>query len=610
MQLEFQKDPAIPVRIGIHIGDILISEEDIIGDGVNIASRIESLVVPGSVFISERVFDEIKNHPSIETAFLKTFNLKNVKKPMEVYAISNKGLIVPKIEDIKGKTEEELSSLSEKQKETKPRLKKGVSLGITITSIIALLIFLYFKFGANSSASSIIPERSIAVLAFENMSGDPEQDYFSDGISEEILNVLTTVEGLKVAGRTSAFSFKGKNEDIRSIGEKLNVAMVLEGSVRKAGNRVRITAQLINVEDGFHLWSETYDREMEDIFVIQDEISAKIVEKLKLQVQGSSEDAGGTQNIEAYDLLLKGVYFLNKDYEGTKKAMDCFQKAIELDPEYAEAYALIGDAYINYAAYGFLSSADAFSNARTAAQKAISLNERDPHAHKILAYVHFNYDWNWEAALSEYNKALQDGLDDPDHFITFYDIWLNKDYEHAIRVCEQKLEYDILQIESHWHLGFCNFFAGNFEQALKSFNNSLELDPNYSEGHRWKGSTLAQLGRFEEAIQSVERALVITQGSGPASFDLLRVKVLMGNNEEEVLVTIKEWEKSGENIDPMGSAILYAMLGMQDDAMVWLEKGYRQRSHMMTSLKALWVWDPYRADPRFIEIYDRMNFPE
>ena len=199
------------------------------------------------------------------------------------------------------------------------------------------------------------------------------------------------------------------------------------------------------------------------------------------------------------------------------------------------------------------------------------LNEKEPRAHKILAYVHLNYDWDWKAALSEYNKAIQYGLPDPDHFITFYDIFINEDFEHAIRVSEQKLQMDLLQIESHWHLGFCNLFAGRFEEALASFNNALELDPNYSEGHRWKGVTLAYMDRFEEAVQSVEKALVITQGHGPANFDLLIVKTLKGNNEE-VLQTIKDWEKSGEYIDPMGPAMLYAMLGMQDDAMVWLGK--------------------------------------
>jgi len=590
MQIGFQQDPAIPVRIGIHTGDIIFSEEEIIGDGVNVASRIESLAVPGSIFISEKVYDEIKNQESIKASILKTFKLKNIETPIKVYAISNAGLIVPNPEDIKGKTETDPTSLPEKQEQNKSKIRKGVSLAIIIATIIATLIVIYLKFGTSIKSSSGNLEKSIAVLAFENMSGDPDQEYFSDGISEEILNSLTNIDGLKVAGRTSAFSFKRKNEDIRIIGEKLNVKMVLEGSVRKSGNRMRITAQLINVEDGFHIWSETYDREIEDIFAIQEDIANRIVEKLKLQVQESAKDAVRTHNIEAYDLLLKGIYFLNKDYEGTKKALEYFQKAVEFDPDYATAYALIGDTYTNYAAYGFMSNAEAYSHARTAAQKAISLNEHEPRAHKILAYVHLNYDWDWEAALSEYNKAIQYGLDAPNHFITFYDIFVVEDYEHAILVSEQILEKDPLQIEGHWHLGFCNLLAGRFEEALESFNNALELDPNYSEGHRWKGVTLAYMDRFEEAIQSVKKALEITHGQGPANIDLLMVKTLMGNNDE-VLQILKEWEKSGEHIDPMGPA-------------------YRERSLFIISLKAYKVWDNLREDPRFKEIYDRMNFPE
>ncbi len=479
---------------------------------------------------------------------------------------------------------------------------------VSIVIIVGLLIVNIYGSRKQTKEFSNL-EKSIAVLAFENMSGDPDQEYFSDGVSEEILNSLTSVDGLKVAGRTSAFSFKGKNEDIRSIGEKLGVNMVLEGSVRKAGTQVRITAQLINVEDGFHLWSETYNREMEDIFAIQDEIAAKIVEKLKLQFMESSEIELRTQNMEAYDLLLKGIYFLNKDFEGTKKAMEYFQKAVELDSEYAKAYAWIGDAYTNYASYGFMASSEALSLARTAAQKAISLNEQEPRAHKILAYVHLYYDWDWEAALSEYNKAIQYGLDDPDHFITFYDIFINEDYEHAIHVSKQKLENDPLQIESHWHLGFCNLLAGRFEEALASFDNAVELNPNYSEGHRWKGVTLANMEKFEEAVYSLEKALEITLGEGPANFDLLRVKIKMGN-KDEVLQILNDWERSEEYIDPMDMAQSYAMLEMRDNAIVWLEKSYRERSYLVVTLKAQSIWDPYRDDPRFMEIYNKMNFPK
>ena len=607
MQHGFLSDPSIPVRIGIHTGDIIFSDEEIIGDGVNIASRIESLAVPGSVFISEKVYDEIKNQASIHTARLRTFRLKNVTKPIEVFAISNVGLIVPSPEDIVGKTSP--GNIFSPANREKSKIGKVVFLFTIAVSIIAITLLLYLKMGNRGKVPLDNPEKSIAVLAFDNMSGDPDQEYFSDGVSEEILNALTNVNGLKVAGRTSSFSFKGKDEDIRSIGEKLDVKMVLEGSIRKAGSQVRITAQLINVEDGFHLWSETFDRQMEDIFAIQDEIAAKIVQKLKLQFMEPSRREVQTQNPEAYDLLLKGVYFLDKDFEGTKKAMDYFKKAVELDPGYATAYALIGDAYTDYAAYGFLSNAEAFSNARIAAQKAISLNIGESRAHKVMAYVHLYYDWDWEGALSEYNLAIEYGMNDPDHFITFYDMFVNEDFAHAIHVCQQILEKDPVEIQSHWHLGLCYYMAGRNEEAIIAFNNALELDPNYSEGYRWKGTALSSMQKHEEAISNIEKALEITNGEGPAILDLMMAKIKKGE-KDEVVQNLNQWINSGVRVEPMAPAILYALLGNEIEAFKWLEKSYQERSLFIITLKILDVWDPYRDDPRFIKIFERMHFPE
>ena len=603
MQLGFREDPAIPVRIGIHTGDIVFSEEEVIGDGVNVASRIESLAVPGSVFISDKVYDEIKNQESIKTSMLKIFKLKNIEKPIAVYAISNAGLVVPKPEDIQGKVEFDPSTIPDKRDQVKTKVRTRVAWAMGIIFISALLLFTYLKFDLHFSASTEVQQASIAVLAFENMSGDKEQEYFSDGISEEILNSLANVEGLKVAGRTSAFSFKGKNEDIRTIGDKLDVKLVLEGSVRKAGEQVRITAQLINVEDGFHLWSETYDREMKDIFAVQGEIAKRIVEKLKLQVQESNENQ--PQNTEAYDLLLKGSYFFNKGYEYKTKAMEYFEKAVELDPYYAEAHAFIGETYLHYAGLEILTTAEAYSKARTAAQKAISLNEHQPRAHKVLAYIHLFYDWDWEATLYEYSKAVEYGLSEQNEFITYYDIFVNKDYDHAIGVSERILEIDPLHVESHWQLGLCNYFSGRYEEALIAFNNALELDPNYIEAHHWKGVVLGYLGRYEEAINSIEKALDLSQSIVLPNFDLFVVKIQMGK-KDEVLQTLKP----EEFIEPLNPAMLYTLLEMPDEAIFWLEKGYRERSLMMLTLKHFSIWDPIRDDPRFIDIYNRMNFQE
>jgi adenylate cyclase len=601
IQSELQKEPVIPLRIGLHVGDIVYSDDGVYGDAVNIASRIESLSVPGAVLISEKVYDEIKNHQEFNTVSLGEYELKNVKQPIEVYAVGNEGLVVPQKEQIKGKTSEKKNDLP------KPTwLLRKLVLSILMIIILSFAgYFIYKSLDTGEQGNGVVSEKSIAVLAFENMSGDPDQEYFSDGISEEILNSLVHITGLKVAGRTSAFSFKGKNEDIRTIGHKLDVSMVLEGSVRKAGNQIRITAQLINVEDGFHIWSETYNREMKDIFTVQEDIAYRIVEKLKLHVQETSKNRVGTQNMEAYEMLLKGIYFLKKGFEGKKKAMEYFQKAVELDPDYAEAYAFIGETYQQYAGYNLMSSADANSKARIAAQKAISLNEHEPRAHKVLAYIHLFYDWDWEATLTEYNKAIQYGLPHQNEFITFYYLLIKNEYDQAIRISEQILETDPLDIESHWQLGMCNYFAGRFEEALVSFNNALELDPNFSEAHNWKGVVLGHLGKFDEAISSLEKALAITQGEGMAGINLLAVKILMGK-KDEVLPIIK----SREYIDPIDPALLYILLGMFDEAFIWLEKGYRERSIAMISLKHFWIWDPIRNDPRFIDIYNKMNFPD
>jgi TolB-like protein/class 3 adenylate cyclase len=602
IQTELQKEPKIPLRIGLHIGDIVYSDDGVYGDAVNIASRIENLSVPGGVLISAKVFDEIKNHREFKTVFLEEHELKNVKHPIEVYAISNEGLVVPQMDQLKEKK-------SGKKGETFKISRKILTRIILSTLIITILgiagLYLYNLLDIRQPGKEINSEKSIAVLPFVNMSGDLNQDYFSDGISEEILNSLAKLEELKVAGRTSSFSFKGKNEDIRTIGDKLDVKLVLEGSVRKAGNQVRITAQLINVEDGFHLWSETYNRKMEDIFTVQEDIANRIVEKLKLQVQEPSEDKGGTQNTEAYELLLKGSYFFHRGFEGKKKALRYFQKAVELDPGYAEAHAFIAETYQQYAGYNLMSSAEANARARTAAKKAISLDEFEPRAHKVLAYIHLYYDWDWEATLSEYNKAIQYGLPHQNEFIIFYYLFIKNDYDQAIRISEQILESDPLHIEKHWQLGMCNYMAGRFEEALVSYNNVLELDPNYSEAHNWKGVVLAHLGKFDEAVSSLEKAMEITRGEGMANINLLAVKILMGKRDEVLPIL-----KSREYIDPIDPAMLYTLLGMFDEAIFWLEKAYRERSIAMVTLKNYWIWDPIRQDPRFITIYNRMNFPD
>ena len=613
LQLEYLQDPVIPVRIGIHSGDIIYSDEEVIGDGVNVASRIESLAVPGSVLISEKVYDEIKNQPSIQTHSLKTFELKNVTKTMEVFTISNKGLVIPNIEDIKGKAKDALAD-TKKTEEKKQLIKKHKKLNWALYSIIGLLViitayFIYQNVFLSNQRSHHL-DKSIAVLAFNNMSNDPNQEYFSDGISEEILNSLVKVKGLKVAGRTSSFSFKGKDTDIRTIGNKLDVSMVLEGSVRKSENRVRITAQLINVADGYHIWSEQYDRELKDIFSIQEEIASKIVTMLRLTILKTEELKQPTNNMEAYDFYLKGLHAISLDMDGIDDALNYFQKAIELDPEFALAYAGKGDAYLNASAYGILRVDKAMMEARKAAKKSIMMDSKQPYGHDVLAYVHLFYDWDWEAAKSEYEKAIELGFNDPDYFITWYEALLFENYDKAIHDSKIILKRDPLSIEAHWQLGLCYYLGRKYNEAITSFQNALELNPEYSEAYRGIGASYFQLKMYAQSLSALEKALQLTQSRGPAVMDLLAVLGASGQKVElkgriDDLLEIKKQH----TVPPIVFAIGYAYLGDMDEAFKWLEETYSERFLWLLSIKVAPDWDIFRNDIRFEEFIKRMNFP-
>lgn len=452
-------------------------------------------------------------------------------------------------------------------------------------------------------------DKSIAVLPFVNMSSDVENEYFSDGITEEIINALTTIKGLKVIARTSAFEYKNKNIDVRTIGNQLGVSTVLEGSVRKANNRVRITAQLINTNNGIHYWSKNFDRELEDIFDLQDEISILLADQIRenfghIEIP-SSLNTSQTHNVEAYDLWLKGSYYLKrKDFEDVKNAMKFFKAAIKYDPDYAEAYAFLGEAYIHAAALNILPNEEGNDLARNAANKAIELNAENAKAHMVLAYIELFSAWNWEAALVEYDKAIKYGQSDQNEFITYYYIFIKEDFERAIQIAKREIEIDPLHVHTHWQLGLTYYFARRFEKSKVAFNKALEIDPNYGEALRFRGLVQAYLGNYKDALIDINGALELLGGLGLANLDLLIVKILMGKKNE--VLSILNKSKFVDSSDP---AILYSLLSMPNEAIYWLDKAYEERSVTLSTLKNYWVWDNIRDNDRFKEIYAQMNFP-
>ncbi|MEP0365438.1 MAG: helix-turn-helix domain-containing protein [Cyclobacteriaceae bacterium] len=451
--------------------------------------------------------------------------------------------------------------------------------------------------------------KSIVVLPFVNMSADSENEYFSDGITEEIINALTTVKGLKVIARTSSFAFKNKNIDVRTIGNQLGVSTVLEGSVRKAENRVRITAQLISTYDGTHYWSKNFDRDLEDIFTLQDEISVLLADQIRenfghIEIPSVLHPTT-THNVEAYDLWLKGSYHLKrKDFEDIKAAMKLFKAAIKVDPNYSDAYAFLGETYIQAATLNMLPNEEGNNLARIAAKKAINLNAENATAHLVLAYIELFSAWNWEAALIEYDKAIKYGHPEQNEFITYYYIFIKEDFDTAIEVAKWQTETDPLDVHTHWQLGLTYYFARRFEDSIVAFNKALEIDPNYAEALRFRGLVNGYLGKFKDALIDINKALELIGGLGLANLDLLVLNILMGKNEE--VLAILEKTKFLDSSDP---AILYSLLNMPEEAIYWLDKAYEERSVNMATLKTFWVWDNLRDNTRFKEIYDQMDFP-
>ena len=456
---------------------------------------------------------------------------------------------------------------------------------------------------------------SIAVLSFTNMSADKDQEYFCDGMAEEIINALTRVEGLRVVARTSAFAFKGKSEDIREIGRKLDVRMVLEGSVRKAGGRLRITAQLINVADGYHLWSERYDRQMEDVFAIQDGISQAVVNTLKIKLVGERETVfvkRPTENLEAYNLFLKGRFFWSKrTEEGLKKGIQYFQQAIRKDPGYAFAYAGLADSYSLLCSYHILSPNDAIPSARVAATKAMELDNTLAEAYEALAHVRILHDWNWLDAEREFRRAIELN---PAYATAHqrYSLYLTVmgQMDAAIAEIGRAQELDPLSLIINTDVGLVFYTAGQYDRAIEQCRQALEIDPNFSVAHFALGLTYEQRGMYEQAIAELQKAITL-------SGDLTVVKAALGHvyaasgNSREAKKVLDELHAVSKRryVSPYSIAVIYAGLGENDRAVEWLQKSYEERSVWLIHLHL--KVDPrlqmLHQDPRFLALLKKMG---
>jgi serine/threonine protein kinase/Tfp pilus assembly protein PilF len=458
---------------------------------------------------------------------------------------------------------------------------------------------------------------SIAVLPFTNLSADKEQDYFCDGMAEEVINALSQIEDLRVVARTSAFAFKDKHEDIREIGRKLNVENLLEGSVRKSGNRLRITAQLINVSDGYHLWSERFDRDLADVFAIQDEISLAIVDKLKVKLLGDEKKKllkRYTQNLEAYDLYLKGRYHWNRRTpESLRKAMIYFEQVIQKDPNYALAYAGLADCYSMLAQVYVLAPKEAFPKAKALAKKALEIDETLAEAHTSLAFVLSIFDWDWANAGSEYRRAIELNP----NYATAHQ-WFAKDLvsigrkSEAIQEVYKSLEIDPLSLIINLGAGYVYLDAGYEDKAIEQAEKILDMDPAFGFAHLLLAEVNQRRGKYDEAVQEYLKGLCFGELLSEQEVVILREAYASSGwtGYLRSLVEITQSRIERGQVIYYEMARLYSLLDDTDKAIEYLEKAYEEHDYNLSDLLMNDDFAKLYSNPRFVQLIKKMGFPQ
>ena len=453
-------------------------------------------------------------------------------------------------------------------------------------------------------------EKSIAVLPLANMSADPENEYFSDGMTEEIINALSKVPGMQVASRTSSFAFKGKEADVREIGEKLGVASVLEGSVRKVGARIRITAQLVSVENGYHLWAETYDRQLEDVFAVQDEISRAIVEALKLRLGGDTGQlVVPTKNLEAYNLYLKGRFFFNKFTEqGLRKGLEFFQHALLQDPGYARAYAGIADCWCNLAD-DWVVPDDAYPRAKSAAERALQHDSELAEAITSIGKVLCWYEWDFAGAERQLRRAVVLNPNYAEaHFVFGSTLPAVGLLGEAVEELRKALTLDPLSAHFSRWLARLLLYAGDFAGAVAQSQKTIELDDAYFQAYLDIGSVHLAQGDGEAALKWYRRGQGLD--SSVRSYDAFIVRALapLGRRDEaeEILGRLEE-ESRRQYVRAEILAMGYAALGNLDRAFACLERAFQAKSAGLIYLHLDPGYAPLRADPRFANLVRRIG---
>jgi len=479
---------------------------------------------------------------------------------------------------------------------------------ITTLIVIIVVIAVYFIL------SNRKVDQSIAVLPFVNMSNDSSQEYFSDGLTDDILNSLAHLKNLKVSARTSSFKFRGKDVDIKEVGKKLGVRTILEGSVQRQGDKVRITAQLINVEDEFHFWSEQYDGNMDNIFALQNKIADAIAEKLQITLLDNKQQILAKKTIpkEAFELYLKGRSSWNlRTAPDLIKGIEFFRRAITLDPSYAAAYAGVADCYNALGYLSFLAPKEAFPKALEAATKALELDSTLAEPHASMGFYKFYHEWDWAAAEQEFRIAIslnpnyELGYDWYGYYLTSMER-----FDEAKVMLGKAAALDPLSVQISTDMGFSVYYSRDYDLAIKKLQAALQLNPKFPLAHIWLGRSYQAKKMYPEAITEFKKALDVLGYIAVPLGQIGNVYGVSGNKAEaQKIVDTLTSLSSKKFVSSYSMALVYVGLGENDQAFLWLNKAYDERSHWLVWLKGDPRWASLRSDKRYSELVNRVGLP-
>lgn len=550
-------DRRILLRVAINVGDVEHRDGDIFGDTVNIASRVHEIADPGSICITQQVYDQIRNSREFQTTSLGQSRLKNVQTPVEVYKIQSAGI------------------------------------------------------GASVVDDRLLEPRRVAALPLTSLSSDQQDEYFADGLTEEIINTLSSISDLRVIARTSVMKYKQANKTVSEIGRELKVGTILEGSVRKAADRVRISVQLIDVGSEAPIWAQKYDRDMRNVFDIQMDIAHRVADALKVQLLRESKtriENKAPEDIAAYNLYLRGRYYWNRRSRADlEKAIEQFGEAIKTDPNYALAYTGLADCYTVGGRHRYLPGDEAFAKARGYAEKALQINDNLAEAHSALAAVLFNYDWDWQAAEAQFRRAI---ALNPNYATAHY--WLSLllqttgNLAEAISEAEKAQALDPLSSAVGGCIIQAYFFTGQYEEAIDACKRYLDMDPNFVVARDFLIHLYVHTKAFDEAVNETMRLIEQSERKAEAKAHLAYVYAMSGRTQEakeifEKIVTDPDLTYSNSTI----FITMYSILGNRDTAFRWADKARGAGKLSFPSIRFSPDLRGFRDDSRFVSILEK-----